>query len=76
MGMHIGRHWPNAYRAEARGTNDFPTIEAECPCPREPCGCIDVSKVDRGCGQHGVQAEKTMRTMHEDRDCPGAPVEV
>jgi hypothetical protein len=76
MGMHIGRHWPNEYKAEARGANSFPTIEEQCPCPREPCGCIDSDKVNVGCEQHPMTAAKTMRTMHDPDNCPGAPVEV
>jgi hypothetical protein len=73
MGKHIGRHWPNEYRAEARGANSHPTIEADCPCPREECGCIDVDKVSRECTQHFT--DKTMRTMHEAEECPGRSVE-
>ena len=75
MALHIGRHWPNTYKAEARGADPLhPTIESECPCPREPCGLIDISKVSMDCKHHGGEA--TIRSSHESEDCPGAPVEV
>lgn len=71
MGHHIGRHWPNAYIAEGRGASDHPTIEAECPCPREPCGLIEESKVHPDCNQHKMN--KTIRSSHDSEKCPGHP---
>ena len=76
MGMHVGRHWPNTYRAEARGADTLhPTIESECPCPREPCGLIDVEKISIDCDQHHG-GHRTLRSSHAAEDCPGAPTEV
>lgn len=70
MEMHIGRHWPNTYRAEAAGNSEHPPIEAECPCPREPCGLIAMSKVHPDCKQHTI--DQTIRSSHKAEDCPGA----
>lgn len=72
MERHVGRHWPNTYRAEQDGHSDHPTIEAECPCPREPCGLIAESKISPDCTQHTMEAAKTFRSSHTEEECPGA----
>lgn len=58
--LHIGRSW------------DSHELEDECPCPQEPCGLIDRSKVVGHCNQHPPQAVKTIRQSHVAKDCPGA----
>lgn len=75
MGMHLGRHWPHTYKARARGTELHETIEEQCPCPVEPCGCVDSDKASPDCEHHSGLSEKTMRWMHDADDCPGAPSE-
>ena len=72
MDHHIGRHWPNTYRAEAAGNAEHPTIESECPCPREPCGLVSQAKAHPDCKHHTLNAAKTIRTSHTEEDCPGA----
>jgi hypothetical protein len=45
--------------------------EDECPCPKEPCGLVDLSRTDGGCEEHGFGKAKTMRQGHLSKDCPG-----
>ncbi|MDP2622559.1 MAG: hypothetical protein Q8Q29_02035 [Actinomycetota bacterium] len=73
MSMHIGRHWSSTYQARQRGVVDArPTIEEECPCPVEPCGLVDMDKIDPECPEHSMEAAKTIRANHRGEDCPGA----
>lgn len=60
MGNHIGRSWD--------GPGD---IEALCPCPKAPCGLVDVDNVSAECDQHPPLRCKTIRTGHRPEDCPG-----
>lgn len=61
MGTHVGRSWPNL----------APHLEDECPCPQEPCGLVDLDKVDPSCTQHTLAAAKTIRSSHAPERCPG-----
>ena len=56
--LHVGRSW----------TGD--RLEAECPCPKEACGLVDVSNAN-GCPEHDPQAGKTIRQAHRADQCPG-----
>lgn len=56
--LHIGRHWDGAGETELH-----------CPCPKQPCGLVLFGAESPVCGQH--QVEKTMRTMHRAKHCPG-----
>lgn len=60
--LHIGRSWPGMR----------PEMEEGCPCPKEPCGLVNVSKVVPDCPQHSLNAAKTIRQGHRPEDCPGA----
>lgn len=57
--MHIGRSW------------DDNRLERRCPCPLEPCGLVDSSKIDPSCSQHPMGRFKTMRQGHPEKHCPG-----
>lgn len=46
-------------------------LEANCPCPLEPCGLVNTDTVVDECTQHPPMACKTMRTGHAAEDCPG-----
>ncbi|MFF6928341.1 hypothetical protein [Streptomyces californicus] len=59
MGAHIGRSWD--------GPGD---VEALCPCPKAPCGLVDVDNVSDECTQHPPLRCKTIRTGHPEDDCP------
>lgn len=58
MSDHIGRSF------------DGHPLEDACPCPQEPCGLIDVSRIDPTCGQHSLAAGKTIRQSHTPERCP------
>lgn len=58
MSEHIGRSF------------DGHPLEDACPCPQEPCGLIDVSRIDPTCGQHALAAGKTIRQSHTAERCP------
>lgn len=60
-GNHIGRSFPGM-------SND---IEADCPCPKAPCGLVLEDEVTEACGQHHWSAAKTMRQSHPADACPG-----
>ncbi|MCZ7434781.1 hypothetical protein O7598_31280 [Micromonospora sp. WMMC241] len=52
-----------------RGTwPGFP--EANCPCPKEPCGSVDTRRADPACEQHPAGRARTMRQMHRADRCP------
>ncbi|CAO0836118.1 hypothetical protein SMICM17S_10319 [Streptomyces microflavus] len=59
MGTRIGRSW--------KGTSD---IEALCPCPKAPCGLVDMGNMSDECKQHPPENAKTIRTSHRPEDCP------
>ena len=58
---HIGRSWEGN------------RLEAECPCPKEPCGLVHAGTTDPACTEHPVTRAKTIRQSHRADDCPGAP---
>ncbi|MFB7479548.1 hypothetical protein ACFUEM_08640 [Streptomyces anulatus] len=60
MANHIGRSWG--------GPGD---CEALCPCPKAPCGLVDVDNVSEACTQHPPLRCKSIRTSHRPEDCPG-----
>jgi hypothetical protein len=60
--LHIGRSWP--------GMEQY--LEKECPCPTEPCGHVQRSKVDPDCPQHGLRQAKTIRSSHSPEACPAS----
>ena len=61
--VHVGRAW--------RGTE----LEDKCPCPKEPCGLVALSKVDPDCPQHSLAAGKTLRQSHFASLCATQPAE-
>lgn len=60
MAHHIGRSFG--------GPGD---CEALCPCPKAPCGLVDMDSVSEECTQHPPLRCKTIRTGHRPEDCPG-----
>lgn len=57
---HVGRSWAGH------------DIEDSCPCPKEPCGLVDLTRADPRCGEHPLAAGRTMRQGHAASVCPGA----
>jgi len=49
-------------------------LEADCPCPKEPCGAISTLRADQNCAQHGPRFTRTMRHIHGADVCPVANV--
>ncbi|MYW28327.1 hypothetical protein [Streptomyces sp. SID2119] len=60
MAHHIGRSFG--------GPGD---CEALCPCPKAPCGLVDMDNVSDECEQHPPLRCKTIHTGHRPEDCPG-----
>ncbi|HEY9416301.1 MAG TPA: hypothetical protein VIQ30_16205 [Pseudonocardia sp.] len=58
--QHIGRSW--------RDTR----LEDDCPCPQEPCGLVNVNRVDPDCTEHPIERAKSIRQSHTATRCPGA----
>lgn len=56
--LHVGRSW------------DGHPLEDDCPCPKEPCGLVSLSRADPACEQHSGM--KTIRQAHSLGDCPGS----
>jgi hypothetical protein len=56
--MHIGRSWTGH------------PLENECPCPKEPCGLIQLDRVVDTCSQHHWSRSKTIRQSHPADLCP------
>ncbi len=48
-------------------------MEDACPCGTAPCGLVDSTLIDEECIQHPWSRGKTIRQMHNAKDCPGAP---
>lgn len=61
-GLHVGRSWADTH------------LEDECPCPKEPCGLVDLAKASPECDQHPAERSKTLRQIHEARLCPGRKI--
>lgn len=57
---HFGRNW-SAPDPFAPG----------CGCAVAACGLVSVKGVLVGCDQHGVMAERTIRTSHTESQCKG-----
>jgi len=66
VNYHIGRSWPGMGNE----------IEAECPCPKAPCGLVDPDKAHPDCEHHPLSRPKTMRQGHRADRCPAAAGEV
>lgn len=48
--------------------------EAECPCPKQPCGLVSSQDAEQvRCPEHRLGAAKTIRVFHRASDCPEAP---
>lgn len=63
MRVHMGRAWTGH------------AVEDECPCDKAPCG-LAMSAPGVVCDQHNPadwRAAKTMRQLHLEDQCPGAP---
>jgi hypothetical protein len=45
-------------------------LEDTCPCPQEPCGLIDVARIDPTCPQHALHHGQTIRQAHTAERCP------
>ena len=56
--VHVGRSWVGHQ------------LEDDCPCPKAPCGLVDLRFVAVDCPQHALSATKTMRQSHFAADCP------
>lgn len=47
-------------------------LEAECPCPKQPCGLVSREDAERiVCPEHAIASAKTIRSWHAVEDCPG-----
>jgi hypothetical protein len=60
-GWHVGQAWS--------GTE----IEDACPCPKAPCGLIDVADTSAKCHEHPIKWGKSIRQGHEPGECPAIP---
>ena len=58
MRVHAGRGWS--------GT----AIEDECPCPKAPCGLVDLDNISEECTEHPFSRTKTLRQGHPAWQCP------
>lgn len=47
-------------------------MEDVCPCGNAPCGLVDSERIDPECIQHPWKHGKTIRQMHNAKDCPAA----
>lgn len=58
MSRHMGRSWwPQHF------------LEDECPCPKEPCGLVDMEKAVPECPEHWFHRAKSMREFHDEEHC-------
>lgn len=62
--VHVGRSWGGPGPKEA-----------DCPCPKAPCGLVDMSKAVDGCPEHSIWSGKTLRTLHDVSRCPALECE-
>lgn len=60
---------PPASHHITRG-NSPSDIEADCPCPKAPCGGVDTRHTNPACEHHPADRAKTMRQMHRADRCP------
>lgn len=56
----------------ARAFSGPSELEADCPCPKAPCGGVINSQRDPHCPQHAISACKTIRSSHLAANCPCA----
>lgn len=61
---HVGRSWEGH------------PLEDECPCPKEPCGLVRVSRADPTCEQHPIARARTIRQAHPPERCPAQQLEL
>ena len=59
--FHVGRSWEGS------------PLEAICPCVKEACGLVGKG-VDQACDQHGFKAQRTLRQIHWEANCPAVTV--
>jgi len=45
-------------------------MEDVCPCGQAPCGLVDTERIDPECIQHPFTQGRTLRQMHNAKDCP------
>lgn len=58
MTMHIGRSWSGH------------PLEDDCPCPKAPCGLVDMDRTDPTCPEHPAERCKSIRQSHPASACP------
>lgn len=63
MTMHIGRSWSGTF------------LEDTCPCPKAPCGLVDMDRTDPACPEHPAERVKSIRQSHPASACPAATEE-
>ena len=61
MSFHIGRSWSGH------------PLEDGCPCPKAPCGLVDVDRTDPACLEHPAERGKSIRQSHSASACPAKP---
>lgn len=62
MSFHIGRSWSGHF------------LEDTCPCPKAPCGLVNVDQADPACPEHPAERSKSIRQSHPASECPGRAV--
>lgn len=55
-------HWGRAFHGHE--------IEDKCPCPKQPCGLVEVTSADPDCAQHAARFARTSRQGHRAENCP------
>jgi hypothetical protein len=45
-------------------------MEDACPCGKASCGLVDSTLIDAECIQHPWKEGRTIRQMHNAKDCP------
>jgi hypothetical protein len=58
MAIHIGRSWSGH------------PLEDNCPCPKAPCGLVDMDQTDPACLEHPAERVKSIRQSHAASACP------
>jgi hypothetical protein len=62
MTFHIGRSWSGH------------PLEDGCPCPKAPCGLVDMDQTEPACLEHPAERSKSIRQSHPASECPGSLV--
>lgn len=60
MTFHIGRSWSGH------------PLEDACPCPKAPCGLVDMDQTEEACLEHPAERGKSIRQSHPASECPAA----